>query len=413
MGAQGVQRARDTLVLRLGDVQRLAVRQNPAFLAASQETDIARGALRQAGVYPFNPELGLVSPGTAAGGAASPFELTLSQEVEWAGQRGLRVGAARHGVTRATSIVRDAGRVTVAGASTAFYRALATEQRLRLAEEVFALNERLLRAVRTQLSEGEISVLEGNLAEIEFGRARARVLAARRASATAEVELKRELGVDPATPIRLQDDATAPLPSAIAPDSLVTLALTRRPDLTAGRAATRQAATLASLARREGIPNLRVGAVGEQDRDGGNSRVGLSVGLGVPLFNRNQGLVAQRQAEARRAALELAATELRVRTEVTAAANAYRAASDEAAVFEASVLEPARRNMPLLEEAYRAGKVPLTTLLLLRNQLLDAELGYWDAWLARREALVVLQAATGAIAPALDDAPDSSERTTR
>ncbi|HEY0995639.1 MAG TPA: TolC family protein [Gemmatimonadaceae bacterium] len=393
-------------------MQRLAVRQNPTFLAARQETDIARGALRQAGIYQFNPELGLVAPG-GAGGAASPYELTLSQVVEWAGQRGLRVDAARHGVTRATSVVRDAARVTVASASAAFYRALASQQRLRLAEEVFALNERLVRAVRTQLAEGEISALEGNLAEIEFGRARARVLAARRASATAELALKRELGVDPATPVRLSDDMTAPLPSGVAPDSLVTLALARRPDLAARVAATRQAATLASLARREGIPNLRVGAVGEQDRDGGNSRVGLTVGLGVPLFNRNQGLVAQRQAEARRSALELAATELGVRTDVRDAANAYRAASDEAAVFEASVLEPARRNMPLLEEAYRAGKVPLPTLLLLRNQLLDAELGYWDAWLARREALVALQAATGAPAPALGDATDTSGRTTR
>jgi outer membrane protein TolC len=62
-------------------------------------------------------------------------------------------------------------------------------------------------------------------------------------------------------------------------------------------------------------------------------------------------------------------------------------------------LQPARANQDLLETAYRAGKVNLSTLLLLRNQLLDAELGYWDAWLARRTALIALQAATATLAP--------------
>lgn len=411
--------AGDTLVLSLPDVRRLVLQQNPSFLAARQETEIARGGVRQARAYQFNPELSLLAPGAGSDGTGSPYEVTLTQDVEWAGQRGLRIGAARHGLARASFEVRNAGRLLLADASVAYHRAIAAQRRLALATEVLGLNERLLGAVRTQLREGEISTLEGNLAEIEVGRARARVLGAQREATSAELELKRLSGLGPDSPLRLAD--TAPAESVLAgpdahmldTDSLVALALARRPDVRARAAATREAETLGALARREAIPNLRLGTVGEREREGGDARFGLAVGLGLPLFNRNQGIVAQRRAEARRAELETRATELLARTQVTDAVRAYRAASDEAAVFETSVLMPAQQNMTLLETAYQAGKVALPTLLLLRNQLLDAELGYWNAWLARREALVALDAATGALSLGIDDANGSSERTPR
>jgi outer membrane protein TolC len=65
------------------------------------------------------------------------------------------------------------------------------------------------------------------------------------------------------------------------------------------------------------------------------------------------------------------------------------------AVYDSDVLRPTRENQALLEAAYRAGKIDLPSLLLVRNQLREAELGYWDAWLALRLARVRLEAATG------------------
>ena len=404
----------DTLTLSLRDAQRLAVRQNPSFLAARQETAIAGGDLRQARAYRFNPDLALLAPGAGSGGTASPYELTLTQEVEWAGQRSLRIDAAQLGVTRASASVSNAARLTLADATTAYYRALAAARRLQLAEEALALTGRLMDAVRTQLREGEISALEANLAEIENGRARGRVLTARREATSAELDLKQSIGLEPNVEVRLTaDSAAVPAVVALDVDSLVALALRRRPDFAARGASVREAATLTSLARREAIPNLRIGAVGERERDGGSARIGLAVGLGLPLLNRNQGLISRRQAESVQARLEARATELAVRTEVTDAVRAYRTATEEVGVFEASVLNPARQNTALLEAAYRAGKIPLPSLLLLRNQLLDAELNYWDAWLARRESLVRLDAATAALSLDAAGAEDSSVRTPR
>ena len=395
--------AGDTVVLTLADVQRLTLERNPASLAEREDIAIASAGLRRARTIPFNPDVSVQS--TGSGGTT---EAIVTQEVEVLGQRGLRVNAARIGVGRATALVSNAGRLVVAEASIVFARAVAAERRFTVTREGLGLVERLLGAVRIQLREGEISALEANLAEIELGRARARVLAGQRIANSLLLDLKRLVGLSPDVPVRLAPDFAAATPTSPgfprallddtlsrAADSLMVMALRSRPDLAASTSAVQEFDALAALARREALPNLRLGAVVE--RAGGTQRLGPVIGVSIPLFNWNQGLIAEREAQRRQATLRRNATELRVRTDVITAVRAYRTASDEATVFEQSVQQPSRENAALLELAYRAGKIPLPTLLLLRNQLLDGELGYWDAWLARREALVQLQAATGTL----------------
>lgn len=390
--------AADSVTLTLREAQRLAVRQNPSFLADAQASAIARAQLRQARLPAFNPEAEVRLPGLATGGGAGDYELALMQNVEWAGQRGLRSAAGRQGVSRADFGVRNAARLAVVEASIAFYTALAAQRRLALAEEALVLNERLQSAVRIQLREGEISALESNLAEIEGGRARARVLAARRELTAAEADLRIATGLGGSGPLRLVDEVP-PAPSAgqLQADSLVAFALVRRPDLAEAQAGMQELETLTRLARREALPAVRVGVVAERADGEGDPRVGIGVGMAIPLLNRNQGRIAERRAEAEQASLRRRAVEARVQQQVVQAARAYAAASEEAAVYETAVLQPARENRALLETAYRAGKIDLPTLLLVRNQLLDAEAGYWDAWLARRRALAELEAAIGTL----------------
>lgn len=395
----------DTLTLSLGDAQRLALEGNPEFLADRQAAAVARGELRQAGLYRFNPEVEFEAPGSLSAGGLGAYEARVGQRIEWAGQWGLREDAARAGLARASHEVRDAARLTAAAASAAYYRALAAERRLDVAEEIFALNERLLEAVRAQLRAGEISALDANLAEIEYGRARARVLAARREATTTRLALKRRIGMPPGRPVRLVADdlPAAPDPASLRADSLVATALARRPDVAARSAAVEEFETRERLARREAIPDVNIGAYMDREGVTGERRFGVGIGLPLPFWNRNQGRVAANRARAERAAYALRAAELAVRTEVVDAHRTYVAASEEAHVFERSVLGPARENQRSLERAYEAGKIDLPQLLLLRNQLLDAELGYWDAWLARREALVRLQAATASLG--MEDSP--------
>ena len=396
----------DTLRLTLVEAQRLALDANPAFLADAQEVAISRGALRQARLL-FNPEAEAEAPGAFSGGALDRYEARVSQEIEWAGQRGLRIDAAELDVLRAE---RDVGRIRrelLADVTRAYYATMAARRRVDVAEEVQALNERLARAVRIQADEGEISVLEANLAGIEVGRTRARLLSARRRAATAELALARLIGIAPATPIALSAaDTLPPPPITLDPDSLVAAALSARSDLAARQAAAEQADVLARLARREAIPNVRIGGIAGRDEGTDAMDFGVVVALPLPLWNRNQGLIEQREAEARRADLAVAAAELRVRTEVMDAWNRYVTAREEAALLREQVLGPAHANQELLTIAYEAGRIDLPTLVLLRNQLVEAELDFWDAWFGLNEAHTDLQAATGSLA--IDDDNEGS-----
>jgi outer membrane protein TolC len=125
------------------------------------------------------------------------------------------------------------------------------------------------------------------------------------------------------------------------------------------------------------------------------------------VLNRKQGRGAEQQARTSQAELQARAVELAVRSEVTDALRALQTATEEETVYAASVLQPTRENRALLEIAYREGKIDLATLLLVRNQLVDAEVGYWETWLAQRRALVSLEVATGA-SPVLSEIDDTT-----
>lgn len=418
----GAQAARDTVSLSLADARSLALRSNPELAATMLDTAVARGELRQAGVLRFNPAGDVLG---ANGG--NGLEAGLSQEVEVFGQRGRRIAAARAGMDRARFSVRNATRRLIGDVDREFYRLAAAVRRAALAEEILALNERLADVAGRQLEGGEISRLDYNLALVELGRSRSRVLAERRQQQQLTIALARLTGLTSVTAIVPLLDSTQHPPladtarvrardllalrqtHAMGTDSLTTLALERRPDVAERVALLRQANAQVSVARREALPNVLIRGVSEPATTGGGRALRPGVGLTFPLFNRNQGQVTARQAAARQAELERIALMARLRAEVASAAATYRSAAAEVEVLEATVLVPARQNRQLLEVAYREGEVGLPVLLLIRNQVIDAELSYWSAWLAEREARATLDEATGTNISGVPNAPSGSD----
>jgi cobalt-zinc-cadmium efflux system outer membrane protein len=408
----------DTLRITLADARAAALGANPALAAARLDTTVARGELRQSALFfTTNPSFEVL--GTSGGNG---LEAGVAQEVELFGQQGARASAGRAGMARARAAVSDATRLTIGDVDRTFYQLYSASRRGRLADDVFELTRRIADVAQRQLAAGEISRLEFNLASVELGRTRARALAARREREEAAIELARLLGLPTPTPVipvldgaehvAPEDTATtAAEPRALTAgrlspaevsqprldaDSLIALALARRPDLAEREAAIRQADALATTAGREALPNLVARAVTEPRDDGTGGRVVRpGVGITLPLFNRNRGRIQALRASARKAELERESVAQNIRAQVRAAAAAFEAASTEVRVLEATVLTPARQNRRLVEIAYREGKVGLPELLLIRNQAIDAELEYWTAWLAERQALASLAQTTG------------------
>lgn len=402
--------AQDTVRLDLEAARRTAFESSPAFAAERERVAAARGTLREARTYPYNPQIDLEVPTARFDGDSREYEASIVQEVEWAGQPGLRARAAEFGLRRSGGELADAARALRVNVDRAYYAALAADRRVEIAEEALTLSERLITAVRIQLREGEISKLEANLAEVESGRSRALAMVARGDALSATLELGRLLGLPPGVEVVLDPVFPAiPDPETVEPESLIAQALTVRPDLSALDAAVEESNTQVRLARREAIPNITLGALAERPEDDSESQVGVILGLPFPLWNRNQGVVDQRRADARRAALERDAARIRIQAEVLQAYRIYAATAAAADALELEVLEPARETRGLLETAYREGKIDLATLLLVRNQLLDAELAYWETWLDWRAAWADLESAAGETGPFRSN-PDEGDR---
>jgi len=384
----------DTLRLSIDSARAIALRSNPELRAATLDISVARGNLRQAGLLVrTNPSADVLTGGTGA-------EYDITQEIEVAGQQSARRASGRAGVDRATATVRDVARQTLGDVDRAFFRVAAGQQRTSLAREMLALNQRLLETTQRQLAAGEISRLELNLATVELGRARARTIATQRELDEVASDLRGLLGLAPLQPVvavAADGDKESRGEAATAPsvDSLMSVALARRPDLAASEATVRQTSADVSVARREVFPNVVLR--GSSERLEGTTKRVLRPGFGltIPVFNRNRGEIEARRAAAQQATLSRAAVIARLRQQVTRASTLYASATAEAEILENTVLTPARENRRLLEIAYREGKVGLPVLLLIRNQVFDAEFEYWSAWLAEHLALADLAEATG------------------
>lgn len=397
----------DTVRLTLIEARARGLRDNADLTAARVDTAIARGQLRQAATLPFNPSTDVLAPMSGNG-----TEIGVSQELEVFGQRGQRVSVGRAALNRATAGILNAQRRTVGEIDRAFYRLAAASQQSALAQDVLALNQRLATVAERQLAAGEISRLDYNLAVIELGRSRTRALASQREREQVELTILQLLGLSPTTHVvpdlsDIQDegapDSVSGVPRAahahaaraaqLSADSLTALALIRRPDLAEQNAAIAEARAEATLARREALPNLLLRGVVQPGQNGGTV-FQPGVGLTLPLFNRNRGLAQARDAAARQSELQRSSLVIQLRTQIASNVATYQSAAQEVEILETTVLEPARQNRQLLEIAYREGKVGLPVLLLIRNQVIDAELEYWASWLAERLALADLAEAT-------------------
>src|SRR5512146_1103083 len=108
--------AHPALAVTLGEAVDMALKNNPDLQSVRLEKDAAQGRLDQAGLWlRSNPviEGSLSRKDTVPGGGekVTNHTFSLSQEFEIAGQRGLRIDAARGGMEKANQEIRERERV--------------------------------------------------------------------------------------------------------------------------------------------------------------------------------------------------------------------------------------------------------------------------------------------------------------
>lgn len=366
-----------------------AFSRSPVLRARRASVDEARGRLVSADTYRFNPELeGTLADRRTPVGSVTDYGIGVSQEIEIGGQRGKRTDTAGAELSATEAAFLRERRLLGARVELAYADAVWLRERLRVEELDAELTGSFLEMSRKRLAAGATTQLDVNLAQATHGRAQRRVEQARAATLEARSLLAEAIGLDPSAPPLTVDELPEPQPEPLPLDALVRQAAATRADLEAVRESRRAAEARLGLARAERIPNLRLR--GFYDREEGTDRIfGGHVAIALPLFNRNQGAVAEARAALARSDHEQSARDLTVRREVTAAHAKLQAAVTTADHLRGQVIGSLGESLGLLQRSFSAGKIGAMELLVFRREFVESKREFLgvlvDAWRARIE----------------------------
>ena len=351
-----------------------------------------------------NPTLSVVPGYNSTTKIPSPWFVTPSLDIpiETAGKRGYRIAqaqqlseVARLNIAAVAWQVRSAVRRSLVNLDAA----LATEA---LLKEQQAIQTENLRLLELQYQAGAISAFELTQARVAADNTRLAWRDAERQSAEARVQLTQAIGVPvlAVDGVELSFDSLHAMPVGVRPADARRQALSNRADILGALAeyAARQSTLQLEIAKQ--YPDVRLSPGYEYDQGDNKWSLGLSVTL--PVFNHNQGAIAEAEARRTEAAAKFNALQAAVLGEIDLALAGYRAALRKQADADALLVDLQRQEKSA-HALFDAGEIS-------KSELAGRQLQFSAAALTRQDALTKTSQAMGQLEDALQSPlglPDS------
>jgi len=278
------------------EVARLARDQSPAVRVADAEALRAAADISAAGLWP-NPSIELER--SQALGSLDDSEDTVSISIPLiSGRQAVRRSIARVNSSRA-DLTRDQSRATmVAAAVRLFYQALTAERGIAVVGAAQGQLEDARRVLESREAAGEASGYASARLALEVELARSQLAQAEVDAEVMRARLATHLGLPNPQTVEGTFDVEAPLPL----ERLQELASERRAEMVAVARLQQTAERARSAASWAWFPELSVRAGYQSIREDTDSQGYVAaLELGLPLFNRGQGAVAQANAALRSA----------------------------------------------------------------------------------------------------------------
>ena len=374
----------------------LAVLVNPSLRAARDQRGLAAAQVIQAGVLP-NPQLSLDAAAPTGGnttGAINSFGVGATWEISSLVTRGARVTAARrHREAVELDIAWQEWQVAQA-AKLALYERVAIAAESKLAVEVEGRLDDNLHTVQQGADRGLVSELAVAAAAAAATQAHGRVLELAKEAEAQRLTLNRLLGL--ASDVQVAPDASIALPTRIdllPADQLFDGLEDRRLDLIALRRNYESQDAEVRAAILGQFPRIGIGITHARDNtDLVTTGVGISIDL--PIFDRNQGRIAQAYAERQSLFDEYVDRVFEARAEVAALTAESRALGDQIASGLAAEPELQR-----LVDAYRvatsAGQADVLSYYTAWNNLAQQQITVLALQARLAEVRIGLELATG------------------
>ncbi len=324
---------------------------NPALDVARARLARADAAITTAGARP-NPTFDVV-PGVPA-----PYLLTQDFLflIETARKRGLRVEAARNLDQAARFDLADSAWSVLASLRLALVNYLVASRNLELVRSEENTRADQVAILEQVLSAGEMTRLDVDLTRAELLKTKVAVQAAEGQVADAKAALAAAIGIPErgleGAEFSWPDMDTPPTAESLAVDKVQRDAVLNRLDVRRSLAqyAAAEAALHSEIARQ--YPNFNIGPGYTYEERNSFFTVGFSTSL--PIFNRNQGPIAEAEARRKEAAAAFLQTQAQVIARSERALGVYTAALKEVAEAQ-SLYQLEETQSKVVQESIRAG----------------------------------------------------------
>ncbi len=392
-----------TPILRLADLEAMALQLNPTLAQADASIAAAEGRRRQAGMFPnpiagyFLEEFAFRSPGETA-----EQGVFIEQTIPLGG----KLSKARRVFAREKDqavILAEAQRLRVTNSiRVLYYETLGAQRLVELRDDLSQLAREAVEITRELYNVGQADRPDQLEIEIEAERSEIEFLRAQNEWDRSWRMLASMVGNPRLAPARLADSSEEALVALNEVQLLDTL-LRGSPEVRVAHAGVERAKAVVSRARAERIPDLFLkGGLGYNyerfepvppaiagRRKGTEGR--LEVGINVPIFNRNQGGIAAAEAELAIAESDLQRLQLMLGSRFASGFREYRNAQQMVERYRTQVVPRARQAYQMYLSNFRQMAASYPQVLIAQRTLFQVEAEYARALVQLRQSAVGLR----------------------
>lgn len=371
--------------LKLQDFIAMADRNNPTLQQAAAVVRRSEAEARQASLYP-NPSVGYegdqIRGGSYGGGEQGGF---VAQTIVLGGKLGLRRDIYQQ-QKQSDQIAAEAQVLRVhSDVTQMFYHALSAQQTVLVRGRLLGLANDAAQTAHQLANVGQADSPDVLQAEVEAEQAAIDYTVAQRLFLEKFKSLAALAG-NPSIEVAPLD-AALDAPPEIDADHIVDLIVQQGPTVKQANQQVAIAEARMKDARREVVPDLQLRA-GEQAnlellpqapgrRTGAQSFA--SVGIELPLWNRNQGNLRAAEADLDQAREEITRTQLSLRQQAEALVQNYLSARLEAERYRTALLPRARRAYELYLDKYQNMAQAYPQVIVSQRTLFELEVHYIDS----------------------------------
>ncbi len=402
-----------TGALTLPEVIANVLLHNPELEAFSWEVRAREARALQAGLYK-NPNLTIdVQDVLGSGGfkdaQSSQSTLLLSQVIELGGKRTKREHEALSHKDLAFWDYETARMNILTRVAKSYTNALTAQEKLKLARELVQLSQKSYNAVKARVEAGKVSPIHEMKAQVALSTTQILLQQAEFDLKAAYWRLASFWGSMKPHFRKVTGHLyrIAPVP----PFDTLAGHMQSNPDLARWAAEMVQRTAAVDLEEANAVPNLRVGAGARWFAETDDNSFIVEFSIPIPLFDRNQGGIAEARHRAAKAKAERRAVELKLNAALATGYTRLANAHSRVTSLKTKILPGAQTAFEAVNEGYRFGKFGYLEVLDSQRTWFNARSQFLDALAEYHKAVADVERLTGqAVSPVPESLPHPRER---